>query len=226
MIALIDADVVAYRMAFGTEDEPEKVAIQKTSEFLEDLIFTYTEVEDCEGYLTGKSNFRFDIAKTAPYKGTRVAEKPKHLGIIRQYMIDAWAFSVQEGQEADDAIGIRAYALGEEDYIICSIDKDLDNLRGHHYNFVKNIRYYITEDEAIKNFYMQVLTGDRVDNVPGLKGVGPKKAEKILSEAKTETELFNAVLAAYDGDIDHMTEMAQLLWIRRKEGDLWQPPTS
>jgi hypothetical protein len=226
MIALIDADVVAYRMAFGTEDEPEKVAIQKTSEFLEDLIFTYTEVEDCEGYLTGKSNFRFDIAKTAPYKGTRVAEKPKHLGIIRQYMIDAWAFSVQEGQEADDAIGIRAYALGEEDYIICSIDKDLDNLRGHHYNFVKNIRYYVTEDEAIKNFYMQVLTGDRVDNVPGLKGVGPKKAEKILSEAKTETELFNAVLTAYDGDINHMTEMAQLLWIRRKEGDLWQPPTS
>jgi hypothetical protein len=226
MIALIDADVVAYRMAFGTEDEPEKVAIQKTSEFLEDLIFTYTEVEDCEGYLTGKSNFRFDIAKTAPYKGTRIAEKPKHLGIIRQYMIDAWAFSVQEGQEADDAIGIRAYALGEEDYIICSIDKDLDNLRGHHYNFVKNIRYYVTEDEAIKNFYMQVLTGDRVDNVPGLKGVGPKKAEKILSEAKTETELFNAVLAAYDDDIHRMTEMAQLLWIRRKEGELWQPPTS
>lgn len=226
MIALIDADVVAYRMAFGTEDEPEKVAIQKTSEFLEDLIFTYTEVEDCEGYLTGKSNFRFDIAKTAPYKGTRVAEKPKHLGIIRQYMIDAWAFSVQEGQEADDAIGIRAYALGEEDYIICSIDKDLDNLRGHHYNFVKNIRYYVTEDEAIKNFYMQVLTGDRVDNVPGLRGVGPKKAEKILSEAKTETELFNAVLAAYDDDIHRMTEMAQLLWIRRKEGELWHPPTS
>lgn len=226
MIALIDADVVAYRMAFGTEDEPEKVAIQKTSEFLEDLIFTYTEVEDCEGYLTGKSNFRFDIAKTAPYKGTRIAEKPKHLGIIRQYMIDAWAFSVQEGQEADDAIGIRAYALGEEDYIICSIDKDLDNLRGHHYNFVKNIRYYVTEDEAIKNFYIQVLTGDRVDNVPGLKGVGPKKAEKILSEAKTETELFNAVLAAYDDDIHRMTEMAQLLWIRRKEGELWQPPTS
>jgi 5'-3' exonuclease len=141
-------------------------------------------------------------------------------------MIDAWAFSVQEGQEADDAIGIRAYALGEEDYIICSIDKDLDNLRGHHYNFVKNIRYYVTEDEAIKNFYMQVLTGDRVDNVPGLKGVGPKKAEKILSEAKTETELFNAVLAAYDDDIHRMTEMAQLLWIRRKEGELWQPPTS
>ena len=224
MIALIDADVVAYRIAFGCQDEPEKVAIAKVSEFLEELVFTYTDVEDCEGYLTGKQNYRFDIAKTAPYKGTRVSEKPKHLGIIREYMIDAWAFSVQEYQEADDAIGIRAYTLGEDDYIICSIDKDLDNLRGKHYNFVKNQHYIITEEEAIKNFYRQVLTGDRVDNVPGLAGIGPKKADKIIKDCVTEAELFNAVLAAYDGDIDRMTEMAQLLWIRRKEGDMWQPP--
>ncbi len=98
MIALIDADVVAYRMAFGTEDEPEKVAIQKTSEFLEDLIFTYTEVEDCEGYLTGKSNFRFDIAKTAPYKGTRVAEKPGHRG--RDGYVDLVAYASLAAQLA------------------------------------------------------------------------------------------------------------------------------
>ena len=224
MIALIDADVVAYRIAFGCQDEPEKVAIAKVSEFLEELVFTYTDVDDCEGYLTGKQNYRFDIAKTAPYKGTRVAEKPKHLGIIRQYMIDAWAFSVQEYQEADDAIGIRAYSLGEEDYVICSIDKDLDNIRGKHYNFVKNEHYNITEEVAIKNFYRQVLTGDRVDNVPGLAGIGPKKADKILKDCSTEEDLYKAVLEAYDGNVELMTEMAQLLWIRRKEGELWQPP--
>ena len=224
MIALIDADVVAYRIAFGCQDEPEKVAIAKVSEFLEELVFTYTDVEDCEGYLTGKQNYRFDIAKTAPYKGTRVSEKPKHLGIIRQYMIDAWAFSVQEYQEADDAIGIRAYSLGEEDYVICSIDKDLDNIRGKHYNFVKNEHYNITEEVAIKNFYRQVLTGDRVDNVPGLAGIGPKKADKILKDCSTEEDLYKAVLEAYDGNVELMTEMAQLLWIRRKEGELWQPP--
>jgi len=224
VIALIDADVVAYRIAFGCQDEPEKVAIAKVSEFLEELVFTYTDVDDCEGYLTGKQNYRFDIAKTAPYKGTRVSEKPKHLGIIRQYMIDAWAFSVQEYQEADDAIGIRAYSLGEEDYVICSIDKDLDNIRGKHYNFVKNEHYTITEEVAIKNFYRQVLTGDRVDNVPGLAGIGPKKADKILKDCSTEEDLYKAVLEAYDGNVELMTEMAQLLWIRRKEGELWQPP--
>jgi hypothetical protein len=224
VIALIDADVVAYRIAFGCQDEPEKIAIAKVSEFLEELVFTYTDVDDCEGYLTGKQNYRFDIAKTAPYKGTRVSEKPKHLGIIRQYMIDAWAFSVQEYQEADDAIGIRAYSLGEEDYVICSIDKDLDNIRGKHYNFVKNEHYTITEEVAIKNFYRQVLTGDRVDNVPGLAGIGPKKADKILKDCSTEKDLYKAVLEAYDGNVELMTEMAQLLWIRRKEGELWQPP--
>lgn len=224
MIALVDADVVAYRIAFGCNDEPEKVAIAKAAEFLEDLVFTFANADDCEGYLTGKDNYRHEIAKTVPYKANRVAEKPKHLGIIREYMISAWAFSVQEKQEADDAISIRAYALGEEDYIICSIDKDLDNVRGWHYNFGKNERYFVKEEEAIKNFYRQVLTGDRVDNVPGLPGIGPKKAEKILQDCCTEEELYKAVLEAYKGDVSLLTEQAQLLWLRRKEGELWQPP--
>jgi hypothetical protein len=224
MIALVDADVVAYRIAFGCNDEPEKVAIAKAAEFLEDLVFTFANADDCEGYLTGKDNYRHEIAKTVPYKANRVAEKPKHLGIIREYMISAWAFSVQEKQEADDAISIRAYALGEEDYIICSIDKDLDNVRGWHYNFGKNERYFVKEEDAIKNFYRQVLTGDRVDNVPGLPGIGPKKAEKILQDCCTEEELYKAVLEAYKGDVSLLTEQAQLLWLRRKEGELWQPP--
>ena len=225
MIALVDADVVAYRIAFGCNDDPEKVAIAKAAEFLEDLVFTFANADDCEGYLTGKDNYRHEIAKTVPYKANRVAEKPKHLGIIREYMISAWAFSVQEKQEADDAISIRAYALGEEDYIICSIDKDLDNVRGWHYNFGKNERYFVKEEEAIRNFYRQVLTGDRVDNVPGLPGIGPKKAEKILQDCCTEEELYKAVLEAYKGDVGLLTEQAQLLWLRRKEGELWQPPS-
>ena len=224
MIALVDADIVAYRIAFGCNDDSEKAAIKKTSEFLEELLFTYTDAQDCEGYLTGSGNYRFDIAKTAPYKGTRLSEKPKHLGIIREYMISAWAFSVQDQQEADDAIGIRAYTLGEEDYVICSIDKDLNNLRGKHYNFVKNEAYYVTEEQAIKNFYLQLLTGDRVDNIPGLSGIGPKKAEKILEDCVTEKELYSAVLKAYDGNVEYLIEQGQLLWIRRKENEFWTPP--
>jgi 5'-3' exonuclease len=64
-----------------------------------------------------------------------------------------------------------------------------------------------------------------VDNIPGLKGIGPKKADKILGEATKEPELFKLVLEAYDNDLERMTEMAQLLWIRRKENEMWQPPS-
>jgi 5'-3' exonuclease len=46
-------------------------------------------------------------------------------------------------------------------------------LRGWHYNFIRNDKYLIDEYEAMQNFYKQLLTGDRVDNIIGLKGVGP-----------------------------------------------------
>jgi 5'-3' exonuclease len=71
---------------------------------------------------------------------------------------------------------------------------------------------------------MQVLTGDRVDNIPGLKGIGVKKAEKILADCVTEKQLFEATLDAYKGDLEYLTEQAKLLWIRRKENQMWQPP--
>jgi 5'-3' exonuclease len=107
-----------------------------------------------------------------------------------------------------------------------TIDKDLDMIRGWHYNFVKEQLYYVTEKEAIKNFYTQILTGDRVDNIPGLKGIGPVKAKKILDGCETEDSLFKAVLDKYDNDIDKLTERGRLLWIRRKEKELWKPPNT
>jgi 5'-3' exonuclease len=140
--------------------------------------------------------------------------------------VSAWGCEVIEGQEADDAIGIAAYNYGDDDeaYIIMSIDKDLDMIRGWHYNFTKDIKYFVQEDETLRTFYTQVLTGDRVDNIPGLKGIGPKKAEKILKDCTTEKEMYAAVLEAYDNNEEYLWEQAKLLWIRRKENQIWQPP--
>jgi 5'-3' exonuclease len=107
-----------------------------------------------------------------------------------------------------------------------SIDKDLDMLRGWHYNFVKQELYYVKEEDGIRNFYTQILTGDRVDNIPGLKGIGIKKATKILQDCEGEQQLFDEVLSAYDNDIDKLTERARLLWIRRQEKQLWKPPSN
>ena len=105
-----------------------------------------------------------------------------------------------------------------------TLDKDLDMIRGWHYNFIKDKKYLIEEYEGIVNFYKQILTGDRVDNIVGLHGIGPKKAEKLLKDCKTEQQLYDAVLKAYDNDTERVLENGKLLWIRRKPNEMWKPP--
>jgi hypothetical protein len=225
MKALIDGDILVYRIGFASENEPESIAMARCSEFIEDLIL-FNGFGEYQGYLTGKTNFRNEIAVTAPYKGNRKSAKPKHYQLLRDYMESAWSFTMIEDQEADDAIGIAAYEMEVGEYCICSIDKDLDMLRGDHYNFVKDERYFITEEEGIKNFYKQLLMGDRVDNIIGIKGIGTVKAERLLKECKNENEMYLAILEAYDGNAERVLENGRLLWIRRQPRQLWTPPGS
>jgi len=224
---LIDGDILVYRVGFSVDDPAEeKFAISRMGNFVENLI-RLKGIDSYEGYLTGKTNYRSEIATEQPYKGNRKdARKPVHYDTLRDYLISNWGFIVIEGQEADDAMGIKAYELPEDSSCIMTIDKDLDMIRGWHYNFVKRDLYYVTEREAIKNFYLQLLTGDRVDNIPGLKGIGPVKANKILENCTTEKSLFKAVSEKYDHDLDKITERGRLLWIRRKENQLWQLPNT
>jgi 5'-3' exonuclease len=126
--------------------------------------------------------------------------------------------------EADDAIGIEAYRHEPEETIIVSIDKDLNMIRGNHYNFVREEKYFVTEEQAIRNFYLQILTGDKVDNIIGLAGIGPVKSKKLLADCNTQLEMYEAVLKAYDGDEARVLENARLLWILREEKQVWQPP--
>ena len=162
------------------------------------MLWEDLDAETYQGYLTGSGNFRNDIARTAPYKGNRTAPKPKHLQFIRDYLVSAWDFKISEGEEADDAIAI---AHTESDYttVIASIDKDFLQLPGKHWNFVKKEMTEVNEAEALLNFYRQVLTGDRVDNIIGLKGIGPVKAKQRLAGCQSATEMYLACVEAYGG---------------------------
>lgn len=222
--ALVDCDILVYRIGFASENDSEAIAKARMCEFLEDLLL-FNGFGEYEGYLTGGSNFRKDIAVTEPYKGNRKQPRPKHYQALREYLIDKWGCVVIEGEEADDAIGIKAYSMDVEEYTICTIDKDLDMIRGQHLNFVKNVFYDVTEEEAIFNFYKQILTGDRVDNIKGLKGIGEVKAKRILEKCKTETEMYLACLEAYEGNESRVLENGQLLWIRREPNQIWTPPS-
>jgi len=223
MHVLIDGDIIGYRIGFSTEEENEKIVISRVATFVETMLWEDLDAETYQGYLTGKDNFRNEIATTAPYKGNRSAPKPKHLQLIRDYLVSAWDFKVSEGQEADDSIAI-AHVENEYKSIIASIDKDFLQLRGNHWNFVKKEMTVVSEEEALKNFYRQVLTGDRVDNIIGLKGIGPVKADKILRECESAAEMYSACVQAY-GSTERVIENCRLLWLRREANQLWQPPT-
>jgi hypothetical protein len=223
MKALVDADLLVYRFGFASEGDPAEFALARLSEFLDNL-YIELSVDEVWGYLTGKDNFRNEIAVTAPYKGTRIAAKPYHFQLLREYMERAWGFEVVDGIEADDALGIESYRNEPDETIIVSIDKDLNMIRGHHYNFVKEEKYYVTEEDAIRNFYLQILTGDKVDNIIGLQGIGPVKSKKLLQDCTSELEMYATVLKAYDGNEVRVLENARLLWILREEKQVWHPP--
>jgi 5'-3' exonuclease len=221
MIALVDGDVMCYRIAFACKDESEGTAITTMAAFLEEILMVDLGLDSWQIFLTGKDNFRKEIAVTAPYKGNRTQEKPAHLEILRNYLVTSWGAIVSNGEEADDCIAIKATEL-KDDCIIVSIDKDFLQVAGWHYNFVKKEKRYVSEAEGIRFFYKQILMGDRSDNIVGIKGVGPAKAEKMLAKATTEPEMLAVCLEALGNE--RTLENGRLLWLRRQHQQLWEFP--
>lgn len=222
--ALLDADFLVYRVGFSTQEEEETDAHARLIEQFNTIVYFDLSCEGYKAYITGKKNFRYDIAVTHPYKGNRKDfVKPKHYDYLRNLLMRMGA-EMTDGIEADDAVGIESF---KDNYWIVHQDKDLDQLPGWHYNPVKQLKYYVTEFDGLYNFYKQLLVGDRVDNIVGLHGIGPVKATKILDGCKTEEELYLAVQKAYakaNEPYDRIIENARLLWLQREEGQIWEPP--
>ena len=212
-LAIIDADIICYRVGFASEDVSEEVCLARVTHLVNEIVYQDLKCDDYKAYITGKGNYRNELAVTEPYKGNRKdAKRPQHYDAIRKHLQRLGAELV-EGSEADDAVATEATKTGGW---IVSIDKDLDQVAGWHYNFVKHEEYYVTEEEGLRNLFTQVLTGDRTDNIIGLKGIGPKKAEKLLQDCKTEREYYDACLKAYDGNQLRVDENLNLLWLRRE----------
>ena len=207
----------------GSSDTEKK--IDDLIWFILDKTTVFPELhEDYVVYLTGKGNFRNEIAKSHVYKGNRKSvQKPRHLQHARDYMHGKYEAIISQGEEADDLIAIEATRLGH-DACVASIDKDMLQIPCWHFNIVKGTYERVTPDGGMKFFYTQILTGDTADNIKGLFRVGPKKAEKILDGAVSEEELWDRVVKAYDGDEERIVENARLLWLRREVGEIWLPP--
>ena len=191
--------------------------------------------EDVIVYLSGPTNFRHGVATIKPYKGNRdEAHKPVHAADIKAMMRREYVVHTSEDEEADDQMAYEHYEDWLHDpysSVIATIDKDLDMIPGLHYNFTKQESYNVTPEEGIWWFYRQCLTGDTTDNIPGIDGIGPVRAARLLPDVGAdEGSLYRAVLEKYaeaygDTAEQRLLEVGRLLWIRKSPGQWWSPPT-
>ncbi|MDR3629345.1 MAG: DNA polymerase I [Desulfocapsaceae bacterium] len=97
------------------------------------------------------------------------------------------------GVEADDIIASASRYLAGQGYeiIIVSSDKDLLQLVGDHVVMWDPMRDRVYDAEEVRKKYNVgpeqlldcfALIGDSSDNVPGVAGIGPKTAEKLINE--------------------------------------------
>tara|TARA_R110000868_G_scaffold255828_1_gene512477 strand:- start:3148 stop:3894 length:747 start_codon:yes stop_codon:yes gene_type:complete len=236
----LDGDIIAYSVGFAAEKDPVGYALTSTRQMIQGIV---NEL-GAEGvvFLTGTTNFRTEYGCDKwPYKGQRKGgDKPRHLQAIRTYMIEQLDAAVSVNEEADDLLSINASQNG---WGIATLDKDLNGCSGWHYNWRKELMYYVTEEEADRFFYTQMLTGDPTDNIPGLfRMVGMKASAKIkapLEEMTDPVAMYDYVRSVYADGYDKVgmclddkdevldnwiTRIGRQLWMRREVGELWVPP--
>lgn len=215
-IALIDADLVAFRCAATVQEhEPVDIAIYRVDVLMRQILEA-TDSEQYKSFLTGRGNFRKVI--NTEYKANRKdKEPPYYLQDCRKYLIEEWNAIVSEGCEADDLLGIEQ----TDETVVCSLDKDLLMIPGVHFNWNKVEYTQVDQQLGLRTFYKQMLIGDRSDNIFGVDKIGPVKAAKCIDHLETEQEMFDTVLALYNDEYSRFIMNAQCLWIMQNKDETW-----
>lgn len=212
--ALIDTDIVAFRCAASAETEDVEIAILRADKLMRDIVEN-TQADSYVASLTGADNFRKQI--NPQYKANRKDKvPPQHLTAVQQFLMSEWKAEPTYGFEADDMLGM----LQTPETVVCSIDKDLLQIPGKHYNFVKGEFYEVSELDGLRFFYKQALIGDKADNIFGVDKIGPVKAGKLLDHLTDEKDMYNTVCKMYN-DPDRLEMNLDCLWIWRNEDEKW-----
>lgn len=230
--ALIDGDIIPYE--FGSITAPDgshlswPYVVSRVSSRIEGIL-TATGCKDYTIYMSkeGGYNFRNDMATILPYKGTRSSEKGHWWKDIRTYLIKVKGAIEVDGYEADDKL---AMELSEdpEGSVLCSRDKDLLMVPGWHYIWQagkqkEKANWYQTEIEGMRAFFKQLLTGDRVDNIPGLYSVGDRSScVKSVLACDSVSDMYRIIRLEYTRRFgsywrQFLNENAVLLWMLQYE---------
>ena len=213
MILLIDADSLifasCYKKREHKDDERFYTDIEDSkAKFDEQFMSIVNKLEDMynvERVITfsgSKGNFRKLI--TPVYKANRKKQElPPLLDEMHQFVKDeynsVWGFGI----ETDDIVARYwkelSKEVGRNNVMIVSIDKDYKQFPALIYNYHYKHKEVldISEEEALYNFYEQMIIGDTADNVNYFKGKGKKYAEKYLADCNTKYQYTRKMLELF-----------------------------
>ncbi|GAC1468659.1 MAG: DNA polymerase I [Isosphaeraceae bacterium] len=168
--------------------------------------------------------FRSEIF--ADYKAQRAAmpdDLVPQIPVIRR-VFEAFNVPVLmfEGYEADDVIATLARRGSERglEVFICTADKDARQLLDDQVRIFNLRKQQVFDAAALKSDWgirpdqvvdLLALTGDAVDNVPGVPGIGLKTASKLLEEFETlDNLLANVPKVAGAKRKENLTQFAEV----------------
>ncbi|WP_100657532.1 DNA polymerase I [Alteromonas flava] len=108
---------------------------------------------------------------------------------------------VEPNVEADDVIGTLAKQAGEQgiNTLISTGDKDMAQLVNEHVTLINTMTNQLMDIEGVKQKFgvppeliidFLALKGDKVDNIPGVPGIGDKSAQGLLNGIGGITEIY------------------------------------
>ena len=240
---LVDGDIIAYRCAAATDGryylvgdvefqyKGDAIRFCKMNNFPLDKIEQHFDpepvshaihlmkdminrMETIEIYLSDKRNFRFDILES--YKASRKNKRrPKWLSECKKWLVKHKGATIADDLEADDAIIIRSTELDAEGvpHKIASIDKDLKQKHGIHYDFINDVTEEISEAGARRNLWLQICSGDTTDDIYSPHGLGPARADAFYKKQGVDWE------ETSDQELYKLTHDLYMTWLKQEEGE-------
>ena len=236
---LVDGDIVLWIIAARGADIAKEFEIN-LDEYVEEKLYEYVEfVEEMEdtcrlkalNVFSGANNFRKDL-----WDGYKQNRKDKELPYgfqeLREGIHKSYAGNTVSAPklEAVDLLGLMSDKRND---IIASIDKDLLQVPGLHYDWRTASLFEVSVLDGIRFHFKQMLIGDSSDGYKGANKVGPKKVDKLYDEFTDVNDMWPIALEAFQNaghDDDYALLQAQLSYILRDEADyangcirLWTP---
>lgn len=198
-ILTIDGNNLVHRVYYVANNMPHK------SEFLHVYMFLNSVKSYVEMYKPDKvycvwdeklnyvSNKRLELLPD--YKGTRDKEKGKEVhtknGLIKELLQTIGIPSILPLEyEADDVIAIIDDVIQHDKHTIITVDRDLCQLIDEKtvvYDAIRKLEINLSNFEEKLKYNkeqfvrVKAITGDKSDNIPGIKGFGKKKIEKYFN---------------------------------------------